>query len=332
MKFMKPFTLFKELQKMKPLNRGHFLGLRIIDNKHVDLAMSDPSNKNAVPLSAINMEECNMDLMAEKFQTLNSKHNFTGFVVGFPYLKCYHVNQSSETTVMQQYLRQYAVTVMNFIDDLSKTGKLQGLKYTYWDEIFALEMRYMKPMNLFKEWIRNPLDGGCLLGLCIHDKAVHLAVSGPDNVNAVPISASQHCSAIPIPREEYYKDLMVDKFQTLISEYNLIGFVVEYPYKGSDLCRVEEIKKIINDLSKIRNFQSLKYTYWEESIATEVMDFVVDHHVEFVLENLKPDLESKSKQIIKDFVVKKFVAARLLQGYLDCGNTTVAIENYKVRK
>ncbi|KAK1566873.1 hypothetical protein Q3G72_005190 [Acer saccharum] len=164
-------------------------------------------------------------------------------------------------------------------------------------------------MNLFKEWIRNPLDGGCLLGLCIHDKAVHLAVSGPDNVNAVPISASQHCSAIPIPREEYYKDLMVDKFQTLISEYNLIGFVVEYPYKGSDLCR---------------------YTYWEESIATEVMDFVVDHHVEFVLENLKPDLESKSKQIVKDFVIKKFVAARLLQGYLDCANTTVAIENYKV--
>ncbi|KAK1575026.1 hypothetical protein Q3G72_001949 [Acer saccharum] len=117
-------------------------------------------------------------------------------------------------------------------------------------------------MNLFKEWIRNPLDGGCLLGLCIHDKAVHLAVSGPDNVNAVPISASQHCSAIPIPREEYYKDLMVDKFQTLISEYNLIGFVVEYPYKGSDLCR--------------------------------------------------------------------FVAARLLQGYLDYANTTVAIENYKI--
>ncbi|KAK4839224.1 hypothetical protein QYF36_020160 [Acer negundo] len=108
-------------------------------------------------------------------------------------------------------------------------------------------------------------------------------------------------------------DLMVDKFQTLISEYNLIGFVVEYPYKESDLCRVEEIKKIINDLSKIRNFQSLKYTYWEESIATEDMDFVVEHHVEFILENLKPDLESKSKQIIKDFVVKKFVAARLLQ-------------------
>ncbi|TXG68602.1 hypothetical protein EZV62_003537 [Acer yangbiense] len=283
MKFMKPFTLFKELQEMKPSKRGRFLGLNIVNDKHVDLAMSDPSNKNAVPLSAINMEECTMDLMAEKFQTLNSKHNFTGFVVGFPYVKCYHVNEGSEMTVM----RQIVAPVKNFINNLNKTGKLQGLKYTYWDEILALEsmdfvvkhnvefilatlnefnldteqsyssnkknleqivekfvaarmlqMKYMKPMNLFKKWIRNPLDGGRLLGLCIHDKAVHLAVSGPVNEDAVPISASQHCSAIPIPREEYSMDLMVDKFQTLISEYNLIGFVVEYPYKGSDLCRV----------------------------------------------------------------------------------------------
>ncbi|KAK0598927.1 hypothetical protein LWI29_000767 [Acer saccharum] len=140
-------------------------------------------------------------------------------------------------------------------------------------------------------------------------------MSDPDNKNAVPLRA--------VPMNEGNMDLMANKFQKLISEHNLMGFVVDYPYrlsiegfKASD----ETITGFINDLCRTRKFKGLKYTYWSDQIATKHMDFVVKHNVEFILENLNlPNLEPKE-------MVDKFVAARLLQGYLDCINSSLAYE------
>ncbi|KAK2663496.1 hypothetical protein Ddye_002070 [Dipteronia dyeriana] len=146
-------------------------------------------------------------------------------------------------------------------------------------------MKFVKPLNMFKELLkRKPSKRGRLLGLIINDKHVDSAVSDPNNINAVPLSASH--------LQEGNMDLIAEKFQTL----------------GAT------IKNFINDLIKTRKFQGFKYTYWDDLIATKHMDFVVKHNVEFILENLNlPQLEPKE-------IVNKFVAARLLQGYLESVN------------
>ncbi|TXG65831.1 hypothetical protein EZV62_007106 [Acer yangbiense] len=155
------------------------------------------------------------------------------------------------------------------------------------------KMKFVKPLNLFKEMRRiKPSRCGRLLGLCINDKHVDLAMSDSDNISAVPLSLS--CSELI----------------QMISKHNLTGFVVDYPHRRS-FKRIEGMDKIvtdfINDLCKTRKFQGLKYTYWTAQIATKHMDFVIKHNVEFILENLNlPNLEPKE-------MVDKFVAARLLQ-------------------
>ncbi|KAK3218952.1 hypothetical protein Dsin_012922 [Dipteronia sinensis] len=90
-----------------------------------------------------------------------------------------------------------------------------------------------------------------------------------------------------------------------VSEHNLTGYVVQYPY--IEFRSGATIKNFINNLMKTRKFQGLKYTYWDNLIATNHMDFVVKHNVEFILENLNlPQLEPQE-------IVDKFVAAQLLQ-------------------
>ncbi|TXG65887.1 hypothetical protein EZV62_007162 [Acer yangbiense] len=144
---------------------------------------------------------------------------------------------------------------------------------------------------MFKELIkRNPSKRGRFLGLCINEKHVDLAVSDPDNLYAVPLSA--------VHRHEGSMDLMVDKFRTLISEHNLAGFVVQYPY-GT-------------------NKTITKTEFGEEH--RKHMDFVVEHNVKFILEDLNlPQLEPKE-------IIDKFVDARVLQGYLDCVHVSLELE------
>ncbi|XP_028062475.1 uncharacterized protein LOC114265845 isoform X2 [Camellia sinensis] len=49
MKYMKPFNLFHDLMKTKPLERRRLLGLEVHD-KYVGLAVSDTNNKIVSPL------------------------------------------------------------------------------------------------------------------------------------------------------------------------------------------------------------------------------------------------------------------------------------------
>ncbi|EOY24713.1 PREDICTED: putative pre-16S rRNA nuclease isoform X3 [Theobroma cacao] len=99
MQYVKCLNFFQDLLKAKALERGRLLGLDVGD-KYVGLAVSDLDNKIATPLSVLIRKKTNIDLMASDFQSL-------------------------------------AVQVKLFIDDLSKTGKLDGVKYTFWNECFT---------------------------------------------------------------------------------------------------------------------------------------------------------------------------------------------------
>ncbi|XP_034704767.1 putative pre-16S rRNA nuclease isoform X4 [Vitis riparia] len=129
MKYVKPVNLFHDLLKMKATERGRLLGLDVGD-KYVGLAVSDLHNKIASPLSVLLRKKSNIDLMATDFQSL-------------------------------------AVNVKVFIDDLCKTGRLEGVRYTYWDECFTsknVEL-LLKPLNLHPVQSKTILDKFAAVGI-----------------------------------------------------------------------------------------------------------------------------------------------------------------------
>ncbi|KAJ9550082.1 hypothetical protein OSB04_022625, partial [Centaurea solstitialis] len=122
MKYMKPLNLFQDMLKLHAVERGRLLGLDVGD-KYVGLAVSDFNNKVASPLSVLVRTKNNIGLMAIDFQNLISELSLSAFIVGYPYDR--HKNSPSATQVKV------------FVDDLCKLGKLDDVKYTFWDECFT---------------------------------------------------------------------------------------------------------------------------------------------------------------------------------------------------
>ncbi|CAL2260182.1 unnamed protein product [Prunus armeniaca] len=126
MRYVKPLSLFQDLVRGNALERGRLLGLDVGD-KYVGVAVSDIHNKIASPLSVLLRKKSTLDMMADDFQSLISELSLEGFIVGYPFDR--------------QRRSPDAVQVNLFIDDLSATRKLEGLKYTYWDEGFTSKLR-----------------------------------------------------------------------------------------------------------------------------------------------------------------------------------------------
>ncbi|OVA17058.1 Resolvase [Macleaya cordata] len=152
MKYVKPITLFHDLLKTNTLERGRLLGLDV-GNKYVGLAVSDPQNKIASPLSVLVRKKTNMNLMAKDFQTLISELSLGGFVIGC----CYDRQRSSVD----------AVQVKLLVEDLRKTGKLEGVRYTYWDERFTSKSVefLLKPLHLHPVESKTIVDKFAAVGI-----------------------------------------------------------------------------------------------------------------------------------------------------------------------
>lgn len=152
MKYVKPLNLFRDLMKKNSVERGRLLGLDVGD-KYVGLAVSDFHNKVASPLSVLLRKKSNIDLMASDFQSLISEFPLVGFVVGCPYDKLGGAPD--------------AVQVKLFIDDLCKTRKLEGLRYTYWDERFTsknVEL-LLRPLTLHPVQSKTIIDKFAAVGI-----------------------------------------------------------------------------------------------------------------------------------------------------------------------
>ncbi|PAN11762.1 hypothetical protein PAHAL_2G215400 [Panicum hallii] len=91
---------------------ARLLGLDV-GSKYVGLAVSDEKNRIALPLSVLSRTKTNINLMADDFKTL-------------------------------------AVQVRLLAGELCKTGKLDDLCYTYWDENFTSKCveALLHPLNL----------------------------------------------------------------------------------------------------------------------------------------------------------------------------------------
>ncbi|XP_057447878.1 uncharacterized protein LOC130739569 isoform X2 [Lotus japonicus] len=135
MRFVQPLQLFHNLAKATQKERGRLIGLDVGD-KYVGVALSDFDNKIASPFSVLIRKKSNIGLMASDFETLISKYSLKGFVIGIPFNN-FRVSPD-------------AVQVKVLIDALSKTKKLEGLNYTYWNECFTSQNvgLLLKPLNL----------------------------------------------------------------------------------------------------------------------------------------------------------------------------------------
>ncbi|KAI3710835.1 hypothetical protein L2E82_40629 [Cichorium intybus] len=135
MKYMKPLSLYQDLLKVNAVERGRLLGLDVGD-KYVGLAVSDFNNKVASPFSVLVRKKTNIRLMAIDLKLLISELSLSAFIVGYPYDR--------------QRISPEATQVKVFVDDLCKTGKLEDVRYTFWDECFTSKNveQLLKPLNL----------------------------------------------------------------------------------------------------------------------------------------------------------------------------------------
>ncbi|KAF7828282.1 putative pre-16S rRNA nuclease isoform X1 [Senna tora] len=152
MRFVKPLQLALNLAKTPKKKRGRLLGLDVGD-RYVGVAFSDPKNKIASPFCVLVRKKTNIDNLANDFSTLISEFSSNTFVVGMPFDK---PRSSSE-----------AYQVKAFMDELGKTGKFEGLQYTYWNECFTsknVEL-LLKPLNLNPVQEKTILDKFAAVGI-----------------------------------------------------------------------------------------------------------------------------------------------------------------------
>ncbi|CAN0891581.1 Putative pre-16S rRNA nuclease [Linum grandiflorum] len=142
MKYRTPMMLARFLGKKQD---GRLLGLDIGD-KYVGVAVSDSQNQVASPLSVLVRKKSNVHLMAEDFQNLVSEHSLAGFVVGCPMNRLCKPPDESKFKV--------------FVDDISNTGKLKGVNYTYWNECFTSKVieLLIEPMDFHPVEAKTIMD------------------------------------------------------------------------------------------------------------------------------------------------------------------------------
>ncbi|KAK0597752.1 hypothetical protein LWI29_028314 [Acer saccharum] len=311
MRYKNPLDLYKEVfnknRSRKPVNRGRLLGLDICDD-HLALALSDT---NLVFLSSSSKEwrlhggaklfgdlyhnDQDLKSLSAELEALINQHKVEGLVVGYPFR-----NQQEKSDYLSE-----GITVRSQAEE---------------------EMKHLKPLKLYLELIKKnampmrPFKWHRLLCLDICNKYLNLAVSNPDNTIAMPLC--------PMHRQENDMALMVDKFQTLISDYNVAGFVVRLPTdlsptKHDPTITRQHVGDFVKELSKSRKLRGFKYAYWDDLATLKNMDFALKHHVEFVFEHL-----NLSEEVSKE-IMDKLAATRVLQAYLDCVNTVVEIDKEK---
>uniref|UniRef100_A0A0D9YFC8 YqgF/RNase H-like domain-containing protein n=1 Tax=Oryza glumipatula TaxID=40148 RepID=A0A0D9YFC8_9ORYZ len=123
MRLLKADQLFRKVIDDGSRKQSRLLGLDV-GSKYVGLAVSDDKNRIALPLSVLSRTKTNISLMADDFVTLVSKYSLAGFVVGYPF----NLQGQSSPNALQVRL---------LVGELCKTGKLDDMSYTYWDENFT---------------------------------------------------------------------------------------------------------------------------------------------------------------------------------------------------
>ncbi|KAL4196210.1 hypothetical protein AMTRI_Chr04g182200 [Amborella trichopoda] len=139
MRFAKPIDLFQKLLESNKIAQQRLLGLDV-GNRYVGLAISDPDNKIASPLRTTYIQVKEFSLI--------------GLVVGYP-------------LALQGTANPQAVQVKVFVEELHRTGQLDGLSYTYWDERFTSKSveALLKPLDMHPVQFKTIVDKFAAVGI-----------------------------------------------------------------------------------------------------------------------------------------------------------------------
>ncbi|TXG58889.1 hypothetical protein EZV62_016718 [Acer yangbiense] len=175
-------------------------------------------------------------------------------------------------------------------------------------------MENLNPLDFYEKILKDILrkkyysKPGRLLCFDVSDKYVSLAVSDWKNKTAAPLRVLDR-------QQNNLTSSVADLFQSLISEYNIVGFVV-----GTRNINSIDVQTqiFIDDLCEAGNFNDFKYS---TSITPENGEFIFKQILNFVLENLKLSPPQK--------IMEMAYAVCALQTYLDDMNKMVDGSNNK---
>ncbi|GJZ25769.1 polynucleotidyl transferase, ribonuclease H-like superfamily protein [Tanacetum coccineum] len=147
MKYVKPLSLYQDLQKLHPSKRGRLLGLTVGADcfwaYRVGVAVSDANNEVASPYCVMERKKANAynQMMAYGFQDLIKKLSVSGIIIGLR-------KDPRKIKGTSSFIRHAEFPgdpsgkfeVKKFVDYLSKN--LELVPYTYWEEEYILMKRY----------------------------------------------------------------------------------------------------------------------------------------------------------------------------------------------
>ncbi|XP_044977149.1 putative pre-16S rRNA nuclease isoform X1 [Hordeum vulgare subsp. vulgare] len=180
MRLLKAEELFRKLLEGGSKKKARLLGLDV-GSKYVGLAVSDQQNRIALPLSVLGRTKTNINLMADDFKTLVNNYSLAGLVVGYPF----NLQGQSSPDASQVSL---------LVGELCKTGKLDDLSYTYWDENFTSKCveALLNPLNL-NDRVETKTMTDKFAAVCIlqgYLDNMNRALTSADNVKSNLSSAS----------------------------------------------------------------------------------------------------------------------------------------------
>ncbi|GKA28702.1 ribonuclease H-like superfamily protein isoform X1 [Tanacetum coccineum] len=147
LKYMKPLSLYQDLQKLHPSKRGRLLGLTIgadyFWGYRVGVAVSDANSEVASPYCVMERKKGNdyNQMMASGFQDMIKKLSVSGIIIGLR-------KDPRKIKGTSRLVRRFEFPgdpsgkfeVKKFVDYLSKN--LELVPYTYWEEEYLLMKRY----------------------------------------------------------------------------------------------------------------------------------------------------------------------------------------------
>ncbi|XP_057858321.1 uncharacterized protein LOC131067372 isoform X1 [Cryptomeria japonica] len=187
MKYVKHLELFQILLKKDKPQTGRLLGMDV-GERFVGLAVSDASNEIASPHSVLIRTRSDVNSIADNLQELHlvttltvgarqfdvysdvaskfrwikvDQFSLVGFVIGYPF-------------PMYRFQSTQAFQVKQFVDQLKKISRFEGLVYTYWDERFTTKAveSMLKPLDLHPSHMKRILDKFAAVGIlqgCLDD-------------------------------------------------------------------------------------------------------------------------------------------------------------------
>ncbi|TXG51055.1 hypothetical protein EZV62_023579 [Acer yangbiense] len=348
MKYVKPHILYDGLREMNSkltsterLSGKSYLLLGLnIRRDFVGLALTDYLISQVYPIMPC---KNHMDSVTRYFPGLISQHNLYGFIVGKP-------RQAEKPSRCEDIDKDGA----KFISDLCIIEKFNGLKYTYWSDLYASEHKeyyYKRYVEHYPGYDDLPLNKKQLLVQKYHAVATleyvkpHTLYDGLREMNSkltrierlsgksylllglnirrdfvglalTDYLISQVYPIMPCKKSYGFSDKIFSRISKSPNIIFMASLLANLDEQKSHLID-KDVAKFISDLCSIEKFNGLKYTYWCDLYASEHKEYYYKRYVENYPAYEGLPLYKKELLVQKCFAVATLEALQKSYGFSD---------------